>query len=160
MRRMIDPTKVGGLPSTIEFDKDGNRKVKKNLGVDGKLTLKSLVSASNPDGDITKELGGGGKLYCHHIEFNYSSSTGGRIVIDYYSKDQKKFNTITQFVSAFNGKYLICSGYVKVNTEHHIPVQVYTQLEKLYVDYLNSSYSLSQLLINNWNLNDSVYEVN
>lgn len=59
MRRMLDPTKVGGIPSTIEFDKDGNREVKKNLGVDGKLTLKSLVSASNPDGDITKELGGG-----------------------------------------------------------------------------------------------------
>ena len=59
MRRMLDPTKVGGLPSTIEFDKDGNRKVKKNLGVGGKLTLNSLVSDSNPDGDITKELGGG-----------------------------------------------------------------------------------------------------
>ena len=60
MRRMLDPTKVGGIPSTIEFDKDGNRKVSKDLGVDGKLKLKSLVSASNPDGDITKELGGGG----------------------------------------------------------------------------------------------------
>ena len=60
MRRMLDPAKVGGLPSTIEFDKDGNRKVTKNLGVGGKLTLNSLVSASNPDGDITKELGGGG----------------------------------------------------------------------------------------------------
>ena len=36
MRRMLDPTKVGGLPSTIEFDKDGNRKLTKNLEVDGK----------------------------------------------------------------------------------------------------------------------------
>ena len=60
MRRMLDPTKVGGIPSTIEFDKEGNRTIDKNLGVDGKLKLKSLVSASNPDGDITKELGGGG----------------------------------------------------------------------------------------------------
>ena len=60
MRRMLDPKEAGGLPSTIEFDKDGNRKVTKDLGVDGKLKLKSLVSASNPDGDITKELGGGG----------------------------------------------------------------------------------------------------
>ena len=55
---MLDPKEAGGLPSTIEFDKDGNRKVSKDLGVDGKLKLKSLVSASNPDGDITKELGG------------------------------------------------------------------------------------------------------
>ena len=60
MRRMLDPKEVGGIPSTIEFDKDGNRKVSKDLGVGGKLKLNSLVSASNPDGDITKELGGGG----------------------------------------------------------------------------------------------------
>ena len=61
MRRMLDPKEAGGsLPSTIKFDTEGNRTVGKNLGVDGKLTLKSLVSESNPDGDITKELGGGG----------------------------------------------------------------------------------------------------
>lgn len=38
MRRMLDPKEAGGgnLPSTIEFDKDGNREVKKNLKVDGK----------------------------------------------------------------------------------------------------------------------------
>ena len=61
---------TGGLPSTIKFDAEGNRTVGKNLGVDGKLKLKSLVSASNPDGDITKELGGGGSsinLYRHCI---------------------------------------------------------------------------------------------
>ena len=61
MRRMLDPKEAGGsLPSTITFDEEGNRTVGKNLGVDGKLKLKSLVSATNPDGDITKELGGGG----------------------------------------------------------------------------------------------------
>ena len=74
MRRMLDPTKVGGLPSTIEFDKEGNRKVGKNLGVDGKLTLKSLVSSTNPDGDITKELGGGGgggsARHCYFVDVN------------------------------------------------------------------------------------------
>lgn len=79
MRRMLDPTKVGGLPSTIEFDKDGNRKVKKNLDVAGKLTLKSLVSASNPDGDITKELGGGGERHGYSIfvqgKFYYEAYT-------------------------------------------------------------------------------------
>ena len=61
MRRMLDPKEAGGsLPSTIKFDAEGNLTVGKNLGVDGKLTLKSLVSETNPDGDITKELGGGG----------------------------------------------------------------------------------------------------
>ena len=58
MRRMLDPTKVGGLPSTIQFDEEGNRTASKDVKVDGKLKLKSLVSASNPDGDIAKELGG------------------------------------------------------------------------------------------------------
>ena len=84
MRRMLDPKEVGGgsLPSTIEFDKEGNRKVKKNLGVDGKLTLKGLVSESNPDGDITKELGGK-KLYKHTI--NAFSSTYGDVYIMLYN---------------------------------------------------------------------------
>lgn len=37
MRRMLDPKEAGGsLPSTITFDGDGNREVKKNLKVDGK----------------------------------------------------------------------------------------------------------------------------
>ena len=61
MRRMLDPKEAGGnLPSTIQFDEAGNRTASKDVKVDGKLKLKSLVSASNPDGDITKELGGGG----------------------------------------------------------------------------------------------------
>lgn len=61
MRRMLDPKEAGGsLPSTITFDQEGNRTASKDVKVDGKLKLKSLVSASNPDGDITKELGGGG----------------------------------------------------------------------------------------------------
>ena len=47
------------LPSNIQFDQEGNRTASKDVKIDGKLKLKSLVSASNPDGDITKELGGG-----------------------------------------------------------------------------------------------------
>lgn len=84
MRRMLDPTKVGGIPSTIEFDKDGNRKVKKNLGVDGKLTLNSLVSSTNPDGDITKELGGGS------VEITEVSRIRGEIHFK-YNKDSNAF---------------------------------------------------------------------
>lgn len=105
MRRMLDPTKVGGIPSTIEFDKDGNRKVKKNLGVDGKLTLKSLVSESNPDGDITKELGGGGgggdSGSARHC---YSISVDGQFI--YIVNTEKNYNfmigkknTVPDFIS-------------------------------------------------------------
>ena len=51
---------AGGGVNGLQSDAEGNLTASKNLGVDGKLTLKSLVSATNPDGDITKELGGGG----------------------------------------------------------------------------------------------------
>ena len=77
MRRMLDPKEAGGsLPSTITFDEEGNRTIGKNLGVDGKLTLKSLVSASNPDGDITKELGGGGggTIHLYSVELTGSAN--------------------------------------------------------------------------------------
>lgn len=87
MRRMLDPKTIGGgggFPPTIEFDKDGNRKVTKNLGVDGKLTLKSLVSASNPDGDITKELGGN-QRHCYNVYV-------GDIYYVAYTEKDYKFN--------------------------------------------------------------------
>ena len=91
MRRMLDPKEAGGsLPSTITFDKEGNRTVGKNLGVDGKLTLKSLVSDKNPDGDITKELGGA-KLYKHTI--NAFSSTYGNIIITIYNYSDAAINS-------------------------------------------------------------------
>ena len=75
MRRMLDPKEVGGsLPSTITFDQEGNRTASKDVQVDGKLKLKSLVSASNPDGDITKELGGGGGGQARHVYSIYIAS--------------------------------------------------------------------------------------
>ena len=91
MRRMLDPKEAGGsLPSTITFDQEGNRTVGKNLEVDGKLKLKSLVSASNPDGDITKELGGGGggegnTLYEYRISFQDTRELGISRKAKFYS---------------------------------------------------------------------------
>ena len=104
MRRMLDP-KEAGLPSTITFDQEGNRTIGKNLGVDGKLKLKSLVSASNPDGDITKELGGGGSArhayrilidsYCWFLSFTekdygYKIGESTDIPTDFYTSDNYK----------------------------------------------------------------------
>ena len=119
MRRMLDPKEAGGsLPSTVKFDQEGNRTVGKDLGVDGKLKLKSLVSASNPDGDITKELGGGGgggsiQLYRHHIYLYYKDdfNNTGYIFFDYDSTNAEKF-TIDTLITAMKGKTFICSGYI------------------------------------------------
>lgn len=112
MRRMLDPKEAGGsLPSTITFDGDGNRKVGKNLGVDGKLTLKSLVSASNPDGDITKELGGGGggggNLYHHALRIKGGSED---IVFDIYNKQSEQL-TFATLKTALIDTQVSCSGY-------------------------------------------------
>ena len=122
MRRMLDPTKVGGIPSTIEFDKDGNRKVNKNLGVDGKLTLKSLVSGTNPDGDITKELGGGGgggKLYRHNITF---LKTNISVYFDVYSTIPNNF-TFPQLYDSIK-TFVTCTGIIKVGDIKGYPVQI------------------------------------
>ena len=163
MRRMLDP-KESGLPSTIQFDEAGNRTASKDVKVDGKLKLKSLVSASNPDGDITKELGGGGggTLYWHHISLNLGNTTlGGYLVLDYYSKNPKQFNRTRDFISAFNGKYLICSGYVIYNNNQRcIPLHIYSAADNLYVRYVDSSNVSNSAMIDNWNFADRVYEVN
>ena len=69
-KRPNDVEKLDKISQSINPDGKGNLTVNKGLDVDGKLKLKSLVSASNPDGDITKELGGGGgsiNLYRHCI---------------------------------------------------------------------------------------------
>ena len=98
MRRMLDPKEAGGsLPSTITFDQEGNRTVGKNLGVDGKLKLKSLVSASNPDGDITKELGGGGNLYEYTIVFLDRDNLGINRTAKFYSSVDTKTNLTTRY---------------------------------------------------------------
>lgn len=119
MRRMLDPTKVGGLPSTIEFDKDGNREAKKNLGVDGKLTLKSLVSASNPDGDITKELGGGDKLYRHRISVKGLYAIKAGVSLNYYSYKKEAY-TIETFGQNIREKGVSVTGYFVKENKYYL----------------------------------------
>ena len=90
MRRMLDPKEAGGsLPSTIQFDAEGNRTASKDVKVDGKLKLKSLINDTNQDGDITKALSGAAMhVYMVIVDgmFNYPV---------YTSKDYGFKNTIT-----------------------------------------------------------------
>ena len=51
MRRMLDPKEAGGgLPSTIQFDAEGNRTVSKDLKVDGNIENSKLATNNNKDG--------------------------------------------------------------------------------------------------------------
>lgn len=139
MRRMLDPTKVGGIPSTIEFDKDGNRKVKKNLGVEGKLTLKSLVSASNPDGDITKELGGGGttEKYNHLIQI-FSSTI--YIIFNLTTTSNTKITNYNELFSSVGKKNIPVAGYIVHDSKNCIAVSL--SLKDSYSFYVGN-YDLS-----------------
>ena len=165
MRRMLDP-KEAGMPSTVEFDTEGNRTVGKNLGVDGKLTLKSLVSASNPDGDITKELGKGGggeggKIYLHSI---YISSSEYYIYINIYSTSNKQLTikTFEQLILHY-GK-VICTGFYTASTTYGIPTfvqynQAYNGVKLYYFDTLSKTQSAVGISSGSVNFNDSVAEI-
>lgn len=125
MRRLLDPTKVGGIPSTIKFDNDGNRNVSKNLGVDGKLTLKSLVSNTNPDGDITKELGGGGggttEKYNHIIQI---SSSTIYIIFNLTTTSNTKITNYSALFSSVGKKYITAAGYIVHDSKNCIAVSL------------------------------------
>lgn len=155
MRRMLDPTKVGGVPSTIEFDKDGNRKVKKNLGVDGKLTLKSLVSNTNPDGDITKELGGG-KIYCHNIEFRRGNV--GYISFNYYSTRSTPYDYSS--LKASWQRQVACTGVINP-TDNLMAIYIDVQGE-FKVGCISKQLYIKDISIDNvdYHIYDSVHPIN
>ena len=160
MRRMLDPTKVGGLPSTIEFDKDGNRKVKKNLGVDGKLTLTSLVSNTNPDGDITKELGSGegSKIYLHSISIAASEY---QLFINIYSTSNTKltYKAFEQLVLHY-GK-INCNGFYKTSSMYGIANHVEYNSNVVELLYFIPQYKTQQSsdISSNSSFDDTVAEI-
>ena len=172
MRRMLDP-KEAGLLSTIQFDAEGNRTASKDVKVDGKLKLKSLVSASNPDGDITKELGGGGggggstaKLYQHTI--TASSSNDGTVEITFYNHNNVAVDSKTKLETTIQGigeitatgyftkgsyVYIVFSAYFDLNR-----YRVYAKLCKIDIKSGNVSNAI-WWLDDNFSYNDNVKEV-
>ena len=113
-KRPNDVEKLDKISQSINSDVQGNLSVNKNLGVDGKLKLKSLVSASNPDGDITKELGG--KLYRHKIRI-YSSQINGCAVATIYTSTEAEF-TKKSFSEYIEYGSIAASGLFKYNGEY------------------------------------------
>ena len=115
----------GGGVNGLQSDAEGNLTASKNLGVDGKLTLKSLVSASNPDGDITKELGGGSILYEYTAKLINSGNIGVSRMLKFYSSadigtNSKTRNTKQIFdqIIPTDPEYvsnLIVFGYAKIS---------------------------------------------
>ena len=167
MRRMLDPKEAGGsLPSTIQFDKEGNRTASKDVKVDGKLKLKSLVSASNPDGDITKELGGGGggggsgeNLYLHSVYL--SNSVRNAVVVNVYSHSSTKF-TLDSFKQWLSNHRYPCSGAISGGENQFIPYYIYyvSGDNSLACDAIDlTNHSDIRVMIGSFSLTDNVLPV-
>ena len=162
MRRMLDP-KEAGLPSTITFDAEGNRTVEKDLKVDGKLKLKSLVSSSNPDGDITKELGGGGgeggSLYLHALTFVFNSPKM-QVYINLYTKTSTPMTLPSHFTKYINGiTKLSCSGQKQETNGYSLITHLEVEDGTPYAYYYGPTGSNKYPLTSAYSLTDNVQEV-
>ena len=120
----LSSSATGGGVNGLESDAEGNLTASKNLEVDGKLKLKSLVSNTNPDGDITKALGGGGStLYEYTITLLNSANIGVSRIGKFYSsvdigtrsKDRTTSQIFNQLLPSYNDytSYLPVVGYIK-----------------------------------------------
>lgn len=133
-KRPNDVEKLDQISQSINPDGKGNLTVGKDLKVDGKLKLKSLVSASNPDGDITKELGGGGggggggeakKLYKHSV---YVSGNYGKFEITFYNYNDVAIKSETKLITAMQSiGEIIATGYIKNGSSVYNVYSVYFQ---------------------------------
>ena len=122
MRRMLDPKEAGGsLPSTITFDTEGNRTVGKNLEVDGKLKLKSLVSNDNKDGDITKQLAK--KIYCHTLTATDDST--GTVIFTVYCSIYYQIDFSNMPYVLGKGGGVSATGIVNVDGSNKMITSVY-----------------------------------
>ena len=111
-KRPNDVERLDRISAAMDADKQGNITAGKDVKVDGKLKLTSLVSASNPDGDITKELGGGGgggdsgsARHCYYVDVD------GQFIYIVYTEKNYNFtigeqNTVRDFISNPNYKEL------------------------------------------------------
>lgn len=115
-KRPNDVDKLDQISQSINPDGQGNLTANKDLKVDGKLKLQSLVSASNPDGDITKELGGGGggtaSLYSHFIEIQNKTASKGSFAFNFITSRDTPITNVDDLNTAINNKRFICSGRI------------------------------------------------
>lgn len=141
MRKMPnDVERLDRISSAMDADEEGNITAGKDVEIDGKLRLNSLVSNTNPDGDITKALGGG-PLYCHCIVLKAGAS------INYYSSDQTQY-TYDTFVNKIRGKYLACSGITDSAGEFVNIYRIHITASQINADYINVTGSKGTTTIN------------
>lgn len=157
MRRMLDPTKVGGesLPSTITFDSEGNRTVGKNLGVDGDISSSKLRTAYDQTGKLPviyawsnpsiKAIGA-----CYHDDPNKITSPA---FIDYF--DPNWDITLNACYSSGNSKnrgfqvkvacaFAFCNFVLRNSTQKIVVAGTF--LTNRQIDDFNSGTNISKLI--------------
>lgn len=158
MRRMLDPKTIGGggggsLPSTIKFDEEGNREVEKNLGVDGKLTLKSLVSNDNKDGDITKQLAK--NIYAHTLT---ATDDMGTVIFTVYCSIyyQIDFSKIRYALGKSGG--VSATGIINIDGSNKMITSVYVnQNQRVIATWIDTSdRTTGESVIDHYHLKDKV----
>ena len=151
-KRPNDVEKLDQISQSINPDGKGNLTVGKDLGVDGKLKLKSLVSASNPDGDITKELGGGGatnKLYQHSI-FLYDNYNAIYLVLYSYVSDAFNLSSLKSRLT----NNVSCSGNIKVDSTYYDVKAINYQSNKFNVAYTIPSSGSATISVDRFSIID------
>ena len=137
-KRPNDVEKLDKISQVINPDNKGNLTVNKDLGVDGKFTLKSLVSDTNPNGDITKALVGERHVYrvignntFHYTVFttkNYNLQLGKPTKIeDFKTNDNyKELRAIGTYPAA---------GYFKDDFNDNLILNTFTVRQDSYYGY-------------------------
>ena len=115
-KRPNDVEKLDRISATMDADKQGNVEVGKDVKVDGKLKLTSLISGTNPDGDIRNALGGKLVLYRHHISI-YSTEVYGYLSLEYYTSVGTPFNR-TSFAKELDVNGITATGLFRYQGEY------------------------------------------
>lgn len=140
--------KLSGGINGLESDAEGNLTASKNLGVDGKLTLESLVSPTNPDGDITRALGSAA-ITLHKVLFQ---NTGGDCRFFFFAlsttapyRDNLEYeigmDNINKWFLHGKERDFLATGYIRVEGQFKPIVYVHMAPNKLstYIYYLNTT---------------------
>ena len=122
MRRMLDPKEAGGsLPSTIEFDKDGNREAKKNVKIDGSLQFSSLVSEPRPTGEypiIDKSV---------VLGSYYKYSTSNTLLYPVFGQENRVYNN-GMYALAFETTTFRKSGSSYKSSQHYLQLLLWLHI--------------------------------
>ena len=119
MRRMLNPKEV--LPSTIEFDKDGNRTVGKNLTVNENLSINSFKNYQNIDGNLDNRYSQFNEpVYVPDSDYNTSSNAWHWITrkLDQSIYSYSGFIEMHNWYELYNGSkkhqgYITCDFYIE-----------------------------------------------